>query len=291
MILSTQTDRVFSILGEDRGLEVFANAGYDAIDFSMFGMTGDSCYLNNCDEEEYAKKLRAKAEKLGLFFNQAHAPFPSMKYGNEEYNKIMPERTIKAIKIAGLLGARQIIVHPFATPEGEQAQKKANIDFYKRLEPYALEYGIKIALENMWGWDPVAKKIIPNVCSFGRDLADYYDALDNPDAFTVCLDLGHCGLVGEETADAIMALGHDRLGALHVHDNDNLNDTHTLPYSLGGKMKWDNITKALSDINYKGEFTFEADNFLSRFPKEELQTAVNFMAQIGRGLIARCENR
>ena len=130
---------------------------------------------------------------------------------------------------------------------------------------------------------------MPNVCSFGADLCEYYDGLANPKAFTVCLDLGHCGLVGEEPQDAIRILGHDRLGSLHVHDNNYRQDNHTVPYDYGMKMNWNEITKALGEIDYAGDFTFEADNFPARFDDSVVQDAVNFMAVIGRRLCAKID--
>ena len=55
MLLSTQTDRVFNILGVDDGLKLFKRAGYEALDYSMFGMTADGHFLNNCVFEAYAR--------------------------------------------------------------------------------------------------------------------------------------------------------------------------------------------------------------------------------------------
>ena len=83
MLLSTQTDVVFRTLGEKDGIDVLARAGYDAIDFSMFPMSHDACPLNTCDIELYAKNLRKMAEDAGLVFNQAHAPFPGWRVGDD----------------------------------------------------------------------------------------------------------------------------------------------------------------------------------------------------------------
>ena len=278
MLLSTQTDVVFRTLGEAEGVEIFARAGYDAIDFSMFPMTNPNCLWNTCDLQDFAKTLRKQAEDAGIRFNQAHAPFPGWKFGDDAYNTFIVKAVTRSIQIAGLLGAKAIVVHPIAHPEGGAVQKAFNLEYYRKLEPIALDSGVKIALEN----------IIPNVCSFGEDLAEYVDEL-NPEAFTVCLDLGHCGLVGDEADHAIRALGGKRLGALHVHDNDYRNDTHTIPYALGCKMHWDKITTALGEIDYQGDFTYEADNFLVRFDKEALPYAVRFMADLGRTLIAKVD--
>ncbi len=289
MLLSTQTDNLFRRFGPDEGIRLFAEAGYDAIDYSMFEMTSDDCPLNTTDPEKFGLELRRKAEAAGLRFNQAHAPFPCWRNGDEAYNAKMPARVAQSIRIAGVLGAKAIVVHPIAYVKQGEEQKKVNFEFYRSLEPVALEYGIKIALENMWGYDGRRNYIIPNVCSFGADLADYYDGLNNPAAYTVCLDLGHCGLVGEEPDDAIRALGKDRLGALHVHDNTYKADNHTVPYDYGMKMNWDAITKALGEIDYQGDFTFEADAFLGRFDADTVPEAVKFMAGIGRRLMAKID--
>jgi sugar phosphate isomerase/epimerase len=159
--------------------------------------------------------------------------------------------------------------------------------FYRDLLPYAKEYGVKIAIENMWRNEPKRKYICPSACGTAKDLARYIDTLDD-DTFVACLDLGHCGLVGEEAQDAIRILGHDRLKALHVHDNNYREDTHTLP--MMSMMEWDEICKALADIKYDGDFTFEADAFLRYVPKDFKPTACKFMADTGRYLISKIES-
>ncbi len=289
MILSTQTDVIFRVFGEEEGIRLFAEAGFDAIDYSMFPMSADDCHLNTGDVVAHAKHLRSVADSYGIKFNQAHAPFPCWRAGDEAYNAKMPDRIVRAVMIAGTLGANSVVVHPIAYPGGGEPQKEFNINYYRTLEPIALEYGTKIALENMWGHDNRRGYIVPNVCSFGADLADYYDTLGNPDAFTVCLDLGHCGLVGEEPDDAIRALGGKRLGALHVHDNDYKHDSHVIPYTFGCTMNWDKITKALGEIDYQGEFTYEADNFLARIDRAALPAALSYMEKLGRVLIGKID--
>ena len=48
-------------------------------------------------------------------------------------------------------------------------------------------------------------------------------------------------------------------------------------------------TKALKDIRYKGDFTFEADNFLSHVPDGFMETALKYMHDCGRYLISMIE--
>ena len=100
------------------------------------------------------------------------------------------------------------------------------------------------------------------------------------------LDTGHCGLIGQKTADAVRALG-GRLGALHVHDNNYIADNHTLPYL--GKLNWDEILKALAEINYSGDFTFEAMCFLYGFDKDFMPTVLKFMHDTGRYMIEKIQ--
>ena len=154
---------------------------------------------------------------------------------------------------------------------------------YNSLLPYAKEAGVKIAVENMWGRDSRSGVIVPNVCSTARELADYVDSLD-PEWFTVCLDIGHIGLVHEYEAPFIRELGGRRLTCVHIHDNDYIKDLHICPF--WGKLPWDEIAQAFADIDYSGDITLEADDALLRnMPLELYPACLKFMEQAGRHLI------
>ena len=135
MRISTQTDIIFPAFGIDEGIKIFKEAGFDALDFSMFYMNSSfESVLGNMSEDELVGKLLESSEKYSLPFNQAHAPFPSYRFGDEEYNKFVYEKLKLSIRIAGKIGASQIIVHPTACPDGVD-QKQFNIDFYNSLKP------------------------------------------------------------------------------------------------------------------------------------------------------------
>ncbi|MHC1695898.1 MAG: sugar phosphate isomerase/epimerase family protein [Eubacteriales bacterium] len=287
MLLSTQTHTLGYRLSEEQSVRILCETGYDALDYSMFFMHDAENVLNRDGYKDYVLNLKKIASDYGVPFNQAHTPFPSCKENDPDYNKITFTRLVRSLEIAGLLGVRNIIVHPVSIADKDR-QKDYNIDLYNRLRPYCEEYGVKVALENMWGWNAAEKRIVPNVCSLAAELADYIDALDSR-FFTVCLDIGHCGLVGENASDAIRILGGMRLTALHVHDNDNFQDSHTIPYL--GKIDWKGVAQALSDIGYTGELTLEADNFMASFPDEMLPTAAKFMHDTGRQLIHMVEGK
>ena len=286
MLISTQTDAAGKRFGDIDGVKLICEQGFEAVDYSMFAMGSDDCILNGPDYLDYVLKVKAAADFYGVPFNQAHAPFATMRDGDEEYNAKMMPRVKRSIEIAGILGAKAIIVHPVAFKEN---QFEKNMAMYNELLPAAKAAGVKIALENMWGRDPETRKIIPNVCSTAEDFPRYVDALPS-EYFTACLDLGHCGLVGEDAADMIRALGHDRLTCLHIHDNDGINDSHVMPFL--GTIKWKAVAKALHDIDYSGDLTLEADAHLGRVPAAlvpSMERALFVSAETLRNMIIDCE--
>ena len=282
MILSSQTDLTAKAFGIEKAVALIAEAGFDAIDLSMF--EGEStAWIHEPGYEKQVEKLLKIAADYGVYFNQAHAPFPSYRVDDDEYNKKIRPMLIRSIEVAGLAGVKNIVVHPVFFPENK---KERNMQLYNELLPYAKKAGVKIALENMWGRDPRMKTIIPNVCSTASELAEYVDSLD-PDWFTVCLDIGHIGLIREYEAPFIHALGAERLTCVHIHDNNYLEDQHTSPFM--GKLPWNDITKAFADIGYTGDLTLEADNFLKRLPKRMYPAGLKFMECAGRELIRMIE--
>jgi sugar phosphate isomerase/epimerase len=292
MLISTQTAIFSQKFGDHDAIKLLAKAGYDALDYSMFGMLGENSPLKGEDYQKYAKSLKKTADEYDIIFNQSHAPFPSYIQNpgedRQSYNETIVFEIVKAIEITSILGAKATIVHPITLPgKSYKEQKDFNMNFFDGLLPYCKKFGVKIALENMWGWDSENKKVLPGACSTAFEFADYLDSLDK-DWFTACLDIGHAEMQGTGSVSApgmIRALGRDRLKSLHVHDNDNASDLHDLPFSQ--KLNWDEITGALKDIGYDGEFTFEADNFIAKFPEELYMDASRLMLGVGRHLASR----
>ena len=284
MLYSCQTCHLASRLGINAAVDAMLDAGYPALDISLFGNNG---FMLADDWRGTAKALRAKAETRGAVFNQAHAPFGG---GYEYYTKNLIPTFPRVFEFCEELGVRQIVVHPLQQGRyygRERELFNMNMDFYRSLIPLSDKHGIRIAIENMWQTHPVTHRICDDVCANPHELAAYYDTLNDPAHFTVCLDIGHVALCGREPEDAIRVLGHDRLGALHVHDVDYINDLHTIPYL--GRINWSNVITALADIGYKGEFTMESDAFLARYPNDFLPTATKFMADTTKYLAEKLE--
>ena len=64
---------------------------------------------------------------------------------------------------------------------------------------------------------------------------------------------------------------------------DLMRDSHMLPYL--GKHNWDDITKALAEADYQGDFSLEVFNFTRNIPKEELPLALKLASRIAHYLI------
>lgn len=288
MLLSIQTKVAYDFFGIEKAIDIFAEVGYDALDYSFFD--GEPMrLLQSDDNEEYFKRVRGYANEKGLVFNQSHSPHPT-SYADEARTEKRFAETVRAIKYAAVLGAKAIVVHPYqhlkyAEDGVPEKLFEINMEFYRKLIPYCEEYGIKVALENMWQMLGM-NKISHSTCSRPAEFIKYLDTLDN-DCFTACLDIGHANLCCEDPADFIRALGGKRLGALHVHDVDGANDSHTLPYF--GMGNWDKITKALADIDYKGDFTYESGGFDSGKPKELYSCYEKLAVETGRFLINKIE--
>ncbi len=279
MKLSTTTSYPARYIGLKESVDMIANAGYDAIDFSQF----DEFVYEAKPDKHYYTELRKFAEDKGIYFNQSHAPFASSYREQERTDKRFKE-IVWSMQKAAWLGIPNIIVHPCQhLPYNEKGSPELlfeyNMKFYNSLLPYCEEYGIHVALENMWQHTGF---INHSVCSKPEEFVRYIDTLNNP-FFVACLDIGHSALVREDTADFIKALGKDKLKCLHVHDVDGENDNHTLPFY--GNITWDKVICALKEIGYTGDLTFEADCFLDKLPLPLYQDGINFMQKVGKYLV------
>ena len=292
MQLVTQTLHLTKLYDERTAIRMLAEAGFDGIDFSMFHLTeGNDHPLLTDHWREEAQSLRAFAESLGMPFVQGHAPYSFRDRTPDGWRKHNFARTVRAIEIAGVLGIRELVVHPMQfLPYKQNAETlhQYNMEFYRALIPHAQKAGVRICLENMWQRNSKRGNMITHsTCSRAEEAAAWVDELNTPATIGYCLDLGHCGLVELDAADEIRKLGH-RITALHVHDNDFIQDQHILPYQ--GNADWKEILSALKEVGYQGPFTFEADMFLSHTPEPLLPTALKLMAELGRYMIAQIEN-
>lgn len=159
---------------------------------------------------------------------------------------------------------------------------------YLELLPFAKGCGVKIATENMWDWDYENDHAIANACATPEDFNAHLDAV-NDDFFVACLDIGHAEMKGLNTSsvEMIKALG-SRLKALHIHDNDKWHDTHQIPFSMD--VNFEEIVRALKDINYDGYFTLETVPYMKDYTIENAFEGVKELAGSAKKLADMFEN-
>ncbi len=282
MIVSTTTDIIAKKFGHKSAIKMIAEAGFDAYDISLFGLDEESPLMGK-DYKQHAEELKEYSEACNIICNQAHAPFPS-SVGEPEKDAQIYNNIVRSMEVASILGAKLIVVHPvqhLTYAEHPQKLFEMNVAFYKSLIPYCEKFRIKVAIENMWQYNSASKCISDSTCSRSWEFCKYIDAI-NSEWIVGCLDVGHASLVVRDIPKFIKTMGNQRLQALHVHDTDFIKDLHTLPFTQ--KIDYLSVMKALGEIEYMGDFTYEADNFLKAFPQELYSEALTFMCGVGKYL-------
>lgn len=275
-------------------VDIYKKAGFTACDYSVMGMINDDCPFNGDQYRILAENDRRISDEKGFPITQTHAPFNFGKLWNDPvaFEEVIMPRMIRSLEISGILGAKVVVVHPLHSivyRGNEEKLFEMNMAYYRRLIPYAKEYGVKIAVENMFQADPLRKYIVPDTCADPDEFIRYVDTLDS-EYIVACLDVGHVALpIGKYTAqDVIRILGHDRLQSLHIHDNDYKSDQHMLPYS--GFLNWMEIAKALGEIDYQGDFTYEVNGrYINACDEGFVPILAKHMADVGKHITAEVE--
>ena len=288
MLVSAQTKKLRARFGMENAIRILHEAGFDAYDWSMGPMEKEPDHeLNQPNYREYAHHIRKFADSLGIVCNQAHAPTPS-SYEDPTKTADVFQKIVRAIEVASIVGAKNINVHPcqhLHYKGNEKELLEINRKFLQTLVPYAEKFNINITVENMW--QHYDGRINYSPCADPEEHCAYVD-MASSSRIGALLDIGHSALVIGDPTRAIRALG-PRLYALHVHDNDLIDDLHHLPFS--SKIDFDAVAAALQDIGYSGDMTLECDGFIQDLPEELIADAARFMCQTGRCLAAKVTSK
>ena len=262
----------------EKVIEKIAAAGFQAIDFSFSRDYG----IEEKDEKEYYKKIKALCGSLNLEVTQGHSYFEradlSAEYflGDEYFNL-----QCRAIKRAAYMGAPWLTVHPFTTAVqagGESVygedkfEKELNINlvFFERLRPVFKEYNVGCAIENLAEYNFNLKSPCRCFGSVSDDLLVLLKALDS-ELFGVCFDIGHLNLLPDESISHFVLSLKDKIKILHAHDNFGvLNgwggglDRHLPPFF--GNVPWKEVMDSLRKTGFDNALSFECINYS---PNEE----------------------
>ena len=266
-------------LSDDETFKLIKEAGFDGVDYSFFTketLNGEWRALETDDYLNTAKTIKNLLCKHNLVCTQAHAPFTftyadDMSLSCKNYLDL-----VNSIKMAAYIGASAIVVHAIKIPSDVDFFEY-HYKFYKSLEPFAKECGIKIAVENLVNsifWAP-------------NRLSGFIRLLDS-DVFCACIDVGHAQLTGCAPSNFINGMDPGVLKCLHIQDTDAKVDRHWIP--MFGDNDWNAIIKALRDYGYDGDMNLEVIHSYDNLPDELLLPCLKYTASVGRYLIERLEN-
>ena len=285
MKLAMETFTLRRVYNDETAFRMIKDAGFDAFDYSFYNAIPDGKDILGDDYKENATRLRKIADEIGIECVQAHAQMEFV-YGLE-MNESTPcyLRLVRAIEAAGILGAKNLIIHSIKRNE----RLPENVDhndynrvFFSSFIPYCEKYGVCVSVENVFDWDG---KAIPVLCD-PDDHQDFVRSI-NSKWINICVDVGHSAVTGYEPEMVIEKMDANLLKAVHIHDNDRITDQHLLPYL--GSLHWDKIMAALKKIGYQGALTLEIIDFLDKLDVKTLPAALKFAEQTGRALIEKFE--
>ena len=180
-------------------IDIYKEAGFTACDYSLMGLVNDGDKWNGANYRELAEEVRRISDEKGFPITQTHAPFTfksALWDDPTSYEEIVFPRMVRTLEISGMIGAKVVVVHPIhhmVYHGHEEEIFERNMAYYRSLIPYAKEYGVKVAVENMFQADPRRKCIVADTCSNLQEFIRYVDTLDS-EQITACLDVGHVGI-------------------------------------------------------------------------------------------------
>ena len=277
-IIYSQTTRT---VGEKNNVDNF-KLGIKRLEDSKFAYANLNFFeiqelLDKNNYEDIFGDLIEFLKDSSITFNIAHAPIHYPFFFNTYYKRddidTLKNRILKSLDISKEIGVKRIVIHV-----GTYLDKDYNYDINKSiehnikyLEPFvkkAIENNILIAIENgtqMEKDDPLFKNTAPYIDELIR-IVEYYNKKYDKEVLGVCFDFGHANVGNLDMYNEIVKIGN-KLIVTHIHDNYGT-DSHNQPFD--GTVNWDDVRKALTDINYNGELTSEV-----RYSKEELSDSFN----------------
>lgn len=264
-LVSTTAD--FADYFEDKSvaapLAAFEDTGFKHIDLSIYDVVYDgSPWTAKGDKwKEEIEECARIAAKQGFDFCQAHSPSGCFfkDEGRREKSLLATRRSIEA---CAMLGIPHTVVHAealgssfFTKCFGRKKFLEKNVELFRILAEDAEKFGVDILAENSSDlWNP------GYFLNTGKDIREFIEKVGSSRLF-VCWDTGHANCQAADQYKEITAVG-DKLRAIHAQDNYGNGDSHVMP--MAGTINWDQVMRALKDIGYKGDFTFEGGNTLRR---------------------------
>ena len=285
MKLSIDQASLCHMYGVEDGLKLIKSVGFENVDWDFCEFNVKAPIIPEDYRTRFAE-IRALLREIGLGCDETHSPYPAsyaptlFHYGDEmTMSNPRFAAYAKAFEASAILGATKTVLHPLAVPQGGGTKEYMdyNYTFYKTLEPYAKEFGIRIGVENL-------EKISGNLYKVEWQ-EEMLDRLDS-EQFYALVDLGHAAS-SDTTPDAhLRGLTRGRVQGLHFHDF-NTQEPHIVPGF--GVSDWDAVARTLAELGYEGDIAFEVGGTYRRFPRSLIPAALRFAVESGRVFVRKFE--
>ena len=230
-------------------IETCSKTKFKYIDFSF----------SDCIEsEDFVREINEcadTAEKLGIGFTMAHAPYKYNPHASQEHFDKQLEQMEKAFYGCNILGIDRMTVHSgFSYSKKREEMMQKNVKYYNAILPFAEKYNVKIMVENIA--EEIYKRVF--VIETAENILELKAMLNNHPLIKACWDTGHANTKALDQYDNITKLKGELCG-LHLQDNNGYNDDH-MPL-LMGTVNFDEVMKGLIDVGYDGPFNMETKLF------------------------------
>jgi sugar phosphate isomerase/epimerase len=253
--------------------------GFTHLDLFLARLVRNQGSFLGDDWREEAHALKEEADRIGVVFNQSHAPFflgaGAYNPANVEFNDFFKKMLLRCIEINAIVGSPTTVVHPLTPPdallEDTEALMQENLDFYREALEFSVEKGVSLAFENM------------GKIRYGGRVTDLIELVDSFSQYNagICWDIGHGALAYEDQCWALDKL-HGRITAIHVQDNKGVGDDHLLPFL--GTIDWYTIMPKLKEIGFTGDLVLELAQS-KRMIAEALDLSMQLQAIVAKKLV------
>lgn len=275
------------IYTSEDGIRAVKEAGFDSVDldFAFWRLKEDMLAGDNW--KEWTLEQKAVCDEVGLPVQQAHAHFYGLDHCellSDEDRQHRDNAIVRDIEAAALCDVKWLVIHPESYSDrlwySRKLSMERNLELFKGYGEKAARLGVGLAIENMF--------IHTNSCpacfaASADDLVELVDKLGDDRVFGICWDTGHGNLNKVDQVQALHTMGK-RLKALHINDNKGVWDDHILPFN--GTISWIPFMKALGQIGYEGDFTYEIHNFSKGFDPGFHHRAMKFAREVGEYLVS-----
>jgi sugar phosphate isomerase/epimerase len=243
---------------------------FAALQATPFAAVSLGANLGHCDylRGEVQQQVSRLAATHGLVIDSLHVPIsPAYDISKSDPESRMGAVCRVALVIAAAVGLQTevVILHLcHHAPKGYSQDLDALLSSLDVLIESAENMGVRLAAENL---------VTEPAHQFLRESLKTFDS----EHFGLCYDSSHAHIDSRPPYQWLEDFG-DRLLAVHLSDNDGLEDRHWIPFT--GIVDWNEIAKQLRSNDYRGSLLLEVENRENLVAREFLNRATSAATKI-----------